>query len=208
MTAALIELLLQHNVDVEAANAECWTSLITACANDNLYAIKCLLDHNANIEAMDKKASDHGNCNVIQCLFDHHANVNHSGINNLTALYIAIERQSVETTECLIKCNADINLPDKENQTPLEKALKMDSSGSYPSKTVRILIFEVAKLKVAGLKLPNHNLDILHNHNVRWPRLSKESRFTKETEQMKKKNIGNNDIMLYDFLKNHICFLP
>ncbi|XP_034935222.1 ankyrin-1-like [Chelonus insularis] len=207
---------LDNHANIFAIDNDGFTSLHFVCDRKNdmtVTLIELLIQHYANIEAVNKKgwtplmvASNRGNCDAIRCLFNHYANVNHSDKNNSTALHIAVERQSVKTTECLIECNADINLLDKENQTPFEKAVKMWSLDESCSRYIRdILKFEVVKLKVAGLKIHDHNLNILHQHEEDIC-LTKPS-LTAEIERMKKKKILNNEITLYNVLEKNISFL-
>jgi len=128
----LIELLIKAGADVNAADDYGWTPLLIAVINDNLEATKVLLNHGANINAVNSDfenafivAIENGaSDNLIELLVKHGVDVNAKNKDGLTALMVAIVElyDPKDIVELLIKLGVDIDEPDSTGKTALMHA--------------------------------------------------------------------------------------
>ncbi|OWA50120.1 E3 ubiquitin-protein ligase MIB1 [Hypsibius exemplaris] len=77
-----------------------------------------------------------------------HANMNIQNVNKQTALHLAVERQHSHVVRMLVREGCDVNLPDKDGDTPLHEALR-----SYTLSQIRRLqdLHDVGQL-LAGVQ--------------------------------------------------------
>lgn len=52
------------------------------------------------------------------------ANLDRQNVNLQTALHLAVERQHVQIVKLMVRKGADLNIPDKDGDTPLHEALR------------------------------------------------------------------------------------
>lgn len=104
-------------------------------------------------------ASLYNKVDLLTWLIDNGANVNHQDKNGYAALHFIGKEKQFETGEILIKNKADLELKDRNGNTPLMDAI-FNSKGDY--KVVNLLI-------KAGANIDNKN-----NHEM-TPRLLAES---------------------------------
>ncbi|XP_061453861.1 B-cell lymphoma 3 protein [Rhineura floridana] len=114
-------------LDLEARNFEGFTSLHAAVATSNRDIILTLLDHGADIDAVDIKsgrspllhAVENNNLEMVELLLQHGANVNAQSYGGNTALHAASGRGLLDTLRLLVRNGADGSLKNYHNDTPL-----------------------------------------------------------------------------------------
>ncbi|XP_044291041.1 B-cell lymphoma 3 protein isoform X2 [Varanus komodoensis] len=122
--------LLQGNaalVDLEARNFEGFTPLHVAVGNSSCEAVLTLLEHGADIDAVDIKsgrspllhAVENNNLGMVELLLQHGANVNAQSYGGNTALHAASGRGLLDTLRLLVRNGADGSLKNYHNDTPL-----------------------------------------------------------------------------------------
>ena len=93
-TDDMINILLANNFDVNVADLDGETPLITACKKNKLNNVNALIKHGANVSHSLETTGD-------------------------SALHFAVKFAGKEITECLINRNISVNVVNNDNQTPL-----------------------------------------------------------------------------------------
>ncbi|XP_033014243.1 B-cell lymphoma 3 protein [Lacerta agilis] len=114
-------------LDLEARNFEGFTPLHVAVGTQNRDIILTLLEHGADVDAVDIKsgrspllhAVENDNLEMVELLLQHRANVNAQSYGGNTALHAACGRGLLETLRLLVRNGADGSLKNYHNDTPL-----------------------------------------------------------------------------------------
>ena len=130
----VLQAIIDHGADVNAANMQNWTALMTACAKSNADAINVLLKAGAdpNIANVNGETclycAVRGACNreVLQVIIDHGADVNVKNENEITALMIACEKSNADSINILLNAGADTMLSDITGATWIHHAVGND----------------------------------------------------------------------------------
>lgn len=123
-------------------------------SSDSAECAKLLLDHGANIEAIDNAlntplciASSTSAVESLKLLIKYGANLYHSNGEGYLPLHQAIAREHIECAIILLENGVDINLESKNHRTPLEVAIEFGEE-----KSVDLLINYRAKCNTEILK--------------------------------------------------------
>nr|XP_056703750.1 B-cell lymphoma 3 protein [Euleptes europaea] len=114
-------------LDLEARNFEGFTPLHVAVATSNHDIILTLLEHGADVDAVDIKsgrspllhAVENNNLEMVELLLQHGANVNAQSYGGNTALHAASGRGFLDALRLLVRNGADSSLKNYHNDTPL-----------------------------------------------------------------------------------------
>lgn len=114
-------------LDLEARNFEGFTPLHVAVTTSNHDVILTLLEHGADVDAVDIKsgrspllhAVENNNLEMVELLLQHGANVNAQSYGGNTALHAASGRGLLEVLRLLVRNGADSSLKNYHNDTPL-----------------------------------------------------------------------------------------
>jgi ankyrin repeat protein len=111
--------------NAEPLDDEGRTPLAAACLDEDLVAVKRLLESGANIEAVDQEgrtplalACFCNNIEIAEMLLRAGADVNTVDSSGMTPLAAACEDGNVDMIEILLKAGADIELADDDGKTP------------------------------------------------------------------------------------------
>lgn len=147
----IINLLLDHNADIDPVNSNCWTPLMVACSTSSApsynwgsYAepldgewsnvVEVLLERGADFMKRDHRGflPLHEACcdgvgwqskvSIVRKLLDRGSPVNAAGIGSWTPLLIACHSSDIETVEELLRRGADPSLRDYNGRSPLHIA--------------------------------------------------------------------------------------
>ncbi|XP_034948977.1 uncharacterized protein [Chelonus insularis] len=101
--ASIIRLLLHHNVNIDAVDSKGWTPLFVACETYHDAAVKCLLDY--------------------------HANANHTDLEKLTPLYIAVQYSvyHCRVAKILLEHKVNVHCMDKCGNSIIHIAVKSNA---------------------------------------------------------------------------------
>nr|XP_033770848.1 uncharacterized protein LOC117345795 [Geotrypetes seraphini] len=117
----------QGNVDLETRNYEGFTPLHVAVNTSNTDAVLFLLEHGADIDAVDIKsgrsplihAVENNSMNLVMLLLQNGANVNSQTYSGNTALHSASGRGLLDIVRVLMKNGADCSIKNYHNDTSL-----------------------------------------------------------------------------------------
>ena len=123
-------LIVKQDASVDARDFNQDTALIQASRNDNIEAVKLLLDHNANIKAQNKYgghaayyAALSGNNEILRLFIEKDDEViNLKGSFGCTPLIAASEEGRVNVCKYLIGRKADMNIQDDKGETAIQLA--------------------------------------------------------------------------------------
>lgn len=131
----MLSCLLDYNADTTLANNNGFNALHHAALKGNPGAMKILLTKSNRPWIVEEKKDDGytalhlaalNNHNEIADLLVHmgKANMDKQNVNLQTALHLAVERQHVQIVKLLVRNGANLNIPDKDGDTPLHEALR------------------------------------------------------------------------------------
>ena len=128
----VLQLLINHDADVNATNKSNTTALMVACKTGNIDAINELLNAEADTNIVDTNgytclhAAVSATCNkeVLQTLINHGADVNAADKSNVAALMLACEKGNVNAVDILLNAGADPNIPDTDGNTRLHDTVR------------------------------------------------------------------------------------
>ncbi|XP_070620138.1 B-cell lymphoma 3 protein [Erythrolamprus reginae] len=114
-------------LDLEARNFEGFTPLHLAVASSHHDIVLALLDHGADVDAVDIKsgrspllhAVENNNLDMVELLLQHGANVNAQSYGGNTALHTASGRGLLDMLRLLVRNGADGSLKNYHNDTAL-----------------------------------------------------------------------------------------
>jgi ankyrin repeat protein len=115
--AAMIELLLKHGADPNAALPEGETALMTASRTGNADAVKVLASHGAGVNAKESWrgqtalmwAAAENHVAVLATLIERGADINARSMGGLTPLLYAVRAGRIEAVNTLLAAGADVN---------------------------------------------------------------------------------------------------
>ena len=122
----VVEYLLTHGAEVNAADKNGLTPLLIAAQNDHERVVEYLLTHGAEINAADKNgmtplyiAAQNGHERVVEYLLTHGAKINAIDKNGITPLWMATLNGHERTIEYLLEYKAEVNVATNNGTTPL-----------------------------------------------------------------------------------------
>lgn len=128
----LLQAMLTHGANVHARIEDNSTVLHDGVSSNRLHSVELLLRYGANVNAQDKRdttslmlAGIYDNAAMIYLLLSHGANLNVQNVKGNTVLHMTVVSpvpQSVIPE--LLVCKADIDIPNKQGETPLTLAQK------------------------------------------------------------------------------------
>ena len=127
----VLQIIINHDTDVNATNKKNVTALMIACEKGNKDAINLLLDAGAdpNISNADDDTclqyAVYGDCckEVLQAIICYGADVNATNKKNVTALMIACYKGNTDTINLLLNSGADHNITDGKGATCILHAI-------------------------------------------------------------------------------------
>ena len=130
-----LQSLLRQGANVNAPGLWKRTPLLFASEWGSLEVVRCLLEHDADVNAkddVDNKTSLHlavgrGHFEIFQTLLKHNANTNARSVSGFTPLHVASSYERVDIVRLLLNHGADPKSCDIDQQTPLHRA---SSSGN------------------------------------------------------------------------------
>ncbi|KAG5673289.1 hypothetical protein PVAND_003349 [Polypedilum vanderplanki] len=127
--------LLEFGADVTLTNNNGFNSIHHAALKGNPTAMKILLSKINRPWIVEEKKDDGYTALHLAALNNHvdiadllinmgKANLDRQNVNLQTALHLAVERQHVQIVKLLVRKGANLNIPDKDGDTPLHEALR------------------------------------------------------------------------------------
>ncbi|XP_053680164.1 E3 ubiquitin-protein ligase mind-bomb [Anopheles nili] len=131
----MLSLLLDHGADITLTNNNGFNALHHAALKGNPSAMKILLTKTNRLWIVEEKKDDGYTALHLAALNNHveiaellvrmgKANMDCQNVNLQTALHLAVERQHVQIVKLLVREGANLNIPDKDGDTPLHEALR------------------------------------------------------------------------------------
>ncbi|XP_065331956.1 E3 ubiquitin-protein ligase MIB1 [Cloeon dipterum] len=131
----MLTLLLDHNADIMLTNNNGFNALHNAALRGNPSAMKILLMKLPRPWIVDEKKDDGYTALHLAALNNHvevaellvlvgKADPDLQNVNLQTALHLAVERQHTQIVRLLVREGANLNIPDKDGDTPLHEALR------------------------------------------------------------------------------------
>ncbi|XP_064626233.1 E3 ubiquitin-protein ligase MIB1-like [Lineus longissimus] len=131
----MLALMLEHGADITITNNNGFNALHHAALRGNPSAMRILLSKLPRPWIVDEKKDDgytalhlaalNNHIEVAELLVHHgKANLDIQNVNLQTALHLAVERQHTQIVRLLVRENCNLNIPDKDGDTPLHEALR------------------------------------------------------------------------------------
>ncbi|XP_052862143.1 E3 ubiquitin-protein ligase mind-bomb isoform X2 [Anopheles cruzii] len=131
----MLSLLLDYCADITLTNNNGFNALHHAALKGNPSAMKILLTKTNRLWIVEEKKDDGYTALHLAALNNHveiaellvrmgKANMDCQNVNLQTALHLAVERQHVQIVKLLVREGANLNIPDKDGDTPLHEALR------------------------------------------------------------------------------------
>lgn len=131
----MLSLLLDYGADITLTNNNGFNGLHHASLKGNPSAMKILLTKTNRPWIVEEKKDDGYTALHLAALNNHveiaellvhsgKANMDRQNVNLQTALHLAVERQHVQIVKLLVQEGANLNIPDKDGDTPLHEALR------------------------------------------------------------------------------------
>ncbi|XP_058117166.1 E3 ubiquitin-protein ligase MIB1 [Anopheles ziemanni] len=131
----MLSLLLDYGADIRLTNNNGFNALHHAALKGNPSAMKILLTKTNRLWIVEEKKDDGYTALHLAALNNHveiaellvrmgKANMDCQNVNLQTALHLAVERQHVQIVKLLVREGANLNIPDKDGDTPLHEALR------------------------------------------------------------------------------------
>jgi ankyrin repeat domain-containing protein 50 len=143
----VVQLLLDHNAEVDAKDEDGQTALHKAALNGHETVVRLLLDHNAEVDVKDEGgrtalhgAAFNGHEVVVRLLLDHQAEVDAKSENGRTTLHRAAFNGYETMVRLLLDHQAEVNAKSEDGWTALHRA----ALGGHEA-VVRLLLDHQAK---------------------------------------------------------------
>ncbi|KAH9052612.1 ankyrin repeat-containing domain protein [Lactarius vividus] len=128
--ADIVQLLLDHNVDVDLPSKFHQTPLLVASCTGDVEISRLLIQHGANVNSRSSAgytplnvASHKGHLDVVRLLIDNGAGVDSPDDKHQTPLHSAAAKGHLETMKLLLDSGADFNMRNGDGKTALDLAL-------------------------------------------------------------------------------------
>ncbi|KAL1505241.1 hypothetical protein ABEB36_004848 [Hypothenemus hampei] len=127
--SSVVNLLIDKGAQIDQQSSNGHSALQYAASKGWIPICIKLIESGANINITDKRgstplhrAASKGNLEIVKILLEHIDNlkINHRDIYGFSALHLACEEDRQEEAILLVKNGADLNLQNKERQTPLD----------------------------------------------------------------------------------------
>lgn len=124
--AIITSYLINNGADINNENNFGQMPLILSIESGNYKILRVLVENGANIHNIKAliTAVDHKNKKIVYYLLDKGINVNEKDENGNTALIVAVINNFFDMAGILIENNADVNLANMSEETPLKIAKK------------------------------------------------------------------------------------
>ncbi|XP_034949608.1 ankyrin-1-like [Chelonus insularis] len=230
ITLQIMQSLLKHNVDIEAADEEGRTPLIEACIYGNVVAVKVLLDNHANPNVTNHCGQTplHFICfgetestlKIIQLLLKHNADIEAVDEEGRTPLFEACNSENIGAVVGLLRYGANINILDQKNRSPLQcaadKILSTSPENSNIYTIIQMLVSHIITLKTVRLNV--NTCEFITIRGVKYSAIeglksnevlddtidTLDIKCEEEIKKMKMESIGINDMCFYELLTQHI----
>ncbi|XP_054710060.1 E3 ubiquitin-protein ligase MIB1-like [Uloborus diversus] len=131
----MLTLLLDNGADICLTNNNGFNALHHAALRGNPSAMRILLSKLPRSWVVDEKKDDGYTALHLAALNNHvevaellvqqgRANMNLQNVNLQTPLHLAVERQHTQIVRLLVREKCNLNIPDKDGDTPLHEALR------------------------------------------------------------------------------------
>lgn len=131
----MLTILLDHGADITLTNNNGFNALHHAALRGNPSAMRTLLSKLPRPWIVDEKKDDGYTALHLAALNNHvevaellihqgHANTDLQNVNLQTPLHLAVERQHAQIVRHLVREGCNLNIPDKDGDTPLHEALR------------------------------------------------------------------------------------
>ncbi|KAB0799494.1 hypothetical protein PPYR_07374 [Photinus pyralis] len=128
----VVDVLLQNNANINHKNELGHSALQYACSKGWLEVAKLLLENKADVNIADlrgatplHRAASKGNLEIVKLLVECSSlQIDSRDYYGNSALHLACEEDRVDEAKLLVQKGADINLTNKERQTPLQLCTK------------------------------------------------------------------------------------
>ncbi|XP_061942698.1 E3 ubiquitin-protein ligase MIB1 isoform X2 [Apis cerana] len=131
----ILALLLDHAADITLTNNDGFNALHHAALRGNPSAMRVLLSKLPRPWIVDEKKDDGYTALHLAALNNHvevaeqlaragKADLDLQNVNLQTALHLAVERQHTQIVRLLVRAGANLNVADKDGDTPLHEALR------------------------------------------------------------------------------------
>lgn len=131
----MLSLLLDYGADITLTNNNGFNALHHCALKGNPSAMKILLSKTNRPWIVEEKKDDGYTALHLACLNNHveiaellvhmgKANMDKQNVNLQTGLHLAVERQHIQIVKLLVREGANLNIPDKDGDTPLHEALR------------------------------------------------------------------------------------
>ena len=129
----IVRILLDRSANLDAANKNGFTPLISAAGNCHLDIVRILLDRSANVDAANKNgcnplsfAAQFGHLDVVRLLIDRSAKVDAANKKGRTPLIKAAAKGHLDCVRVLVERSANVDTRNKWGDTALQVAKKKD----------------------------------------------------------------------------------
>lgn len=178
----IVEMLLKHGASIDAEDDNGWTALRWAAYQSQTEIVQQLIKHDASTTQVSRKdrwtlmhwAAGEGRELIIEILIDSRLPLDNANHEGRSALHCAVDYNHSRTAWLLINAGADINVADKEGNTPLHLAVSRYKK-SQDNSLVWLLLERGAK-KTAKNNLglaPSHIAAVSGYTSVLWLLLEK-----------------------------------
>jgi len=172
----LAEVMAKHSCSLNTKGAYGYTALHEACYHGRPGVIKCLLEKNANVDALSKNGSTpllvaarEGKAEAVRLLIAHRAHPDDGGDKGWTPLSVAASEAHFEVCQVLLEKRANVNgfvdPTGRGERSSLQEAVeqcKPDPQGIEDIRRQQSLL-QVVKLLVAHKADANHSGS--HSHS-------------------------------------------
>lgn len=137
---AMVQLILDHNADIEAKDSLGLTAAVEAVGNDNRAMLSLLLDRGADVNITELRKSppllygsdsllhfaarDERRVDIVQFLLDRGADVNTRNMHGRSPLHFAATHSTSTILDCLVDHGALLDIADEDGVTPLMSAVQ------------------------------------------------------------------------------------